>query len=98
MSDYQGWTNSATFLANQYIQQEPSLHQAIVALYKTRCLTSTTLKELAPVVVNSDEDADCGYVKGVVRLDTWAEGEINWDEMVETWNAELTPRDRTSAI
>lgn len=32
MADYQGWRNSATFLTNQYLQQEASLYEQIVAL------------------------------------------------------------------
>lgn len=86
---YQGWANSATFLANQYIQQESALHDRIVALHKAGALTVDTLRRVVPVETNTDEDADCGYVRGVIRLDTWAEGDINWAEMVENWGNDL---------
>lgn len=91
MTNYQGWTNSATFLTNQYIQQEATLHAHIVALHQAGVLTPSTLRAATSVKVNVDEDAECGYVKGVVYLDAWAEGDINWVEMVENWQQELGP-------
>lgn len=89
MADYQGWSNSATFLTNQYVQQEGQLHTQIAALHKAGVLTANTLQTIAPVKVNTDDEADCGYVKGVLYLDAWAEGDVNWDEMVENWQQEL---------
>lgn len=89
MADYQGWRNSATFLTNQYLQQEASLYEQIVALHQAGVLTEHTLRNVAPIKVNQDEEAACGYIRGTVYLDSWAEGEVCWAEMVANWQTEL---------
>lgn len=86
---YEGWANSATYLAKLYMAQEPVLHTRIVQLAKSGQLNVRSLKALAPVKVNHDEDAPCGYQAGKLCLDSWANGAIDWRELVANWKSEL---------
>lgn len=104
MSDqekYQGWTNSATFLLNQYMTQECLINDQMVAACKAEHINTESIgakmKAIAgTVTINRDEDDDenmgCGLIdyrpatrhsncKNKFRLDSWAEGEINFKEI-----------------
>lgn len=100
MSSYQGWTNSATFLAQQYIIQEQGLYDGLCALIRDNPQTNGAdfrdwlVSQKIRVVGNAnpvvDEALGCGMVSATtIRLDSWAEGNINWDEIVCTQAKEM---------
>lgn len=89
---YEGWTNSATYLVNMYMAQTPLLYDRVVALFKSGTLTAAQLKRVAIIVTNQSASDACGYFDGRLRLDDWAEGSINWEEMLDNWKVELTQR------
>lgn len=95
--DYEGWTNSATYLVNLYTTQSPVLHARVVALFKAGRLTAAQLQKLVPVVRNQASQEGGGYALGRLHLDDWALGSISWSEMAENWLAELTPTVRHAA-
>lgn len=75
---YQGWENSATFLAHLYISQEAVLVEKIEALPK---VTVGALKKLLRIKFAASDAVKVGFQKGVIYLDSWAEGLINWKEL-----------------
>lgn len=98
---YQGWTNSATFLAAQYIQQEPTLNDVITKALNAGVRADgpgfetlvTQVCDAKMVVRNATEEQDeergCGLIGKVLRLDSWAKGNVNWGEIGENWANEL---------
>lgn len=86
---YQGWTNSATFLAHLYISQESVLREKIETMPS---VTVKALKSLVRIKFAGSLEDKVGYQKGVIYLDTWAEGLINWEELVHNLQPDVVLR------
>jgi hypothetical protein len=89
-STYEGWTNSATYLVNLYQSQATDLYEKVASLFKSNTLTDRTLQALAKVDRTARNDEKYGYHGGVLYLDPWALGSVNWAELVDNWKNELT--------
>lgn len=89
---YAGWTNAATFLTNLYMSQDPVLQRRIHELRRAGSLTARSLQAIVKIKFNRHDDERCGFSDGAVRLDTGAAGNIDWQEMVDNWTAELAPQ------
>jgi predicted RNA methylase len=77
-----GLTNSATYLTALYLQQERSIEQQIIALLKRSALNAETMKGLvSSVSIAKDDDVMTGLFDKKLLLDSWAEGDINWQEI-----------------
>lgn len=98
--EYQGWTNSATFLTNQYLLQERVPYEILCkeieggadfqdAQFKRLVTQKCGLKVEKNKTEEMDEEKGCGLVGKTIRLDSWAEGEVNWDEIGKELGASL---------
>jgi len=91
-STYEGWTNSATYLAMLYINQEAVLYKRITAMITQSALTAQYVASMISRVVvqnNDDDDSVSGMVGNVLYLNSWAEGDVNWQEIADTFNSEF---------
>lgn len=74
-TDYQGWTNSRTYLTNLYLLQERPIYEKLISIVKVRPVTAKDIH-------------NCwDYVKHE-PCDSWASGFCNWQEIADFFNAE----------
>lgn len=99
-TEYQGWTNSATYLANLYLSNEREPYEKITEAIKAgadfdaAAFSKLVTDNCGLIVVCNVNDREtelrgCGIVGNKLRLDPWAEGEINWGEIGTEWAANL---------
>lgn len=93
---YEGWTNSRTYLVAMYMRNESVIVDMIVAALKQSQLTERALKAMVEIQYAKANDENGGGIyrlkegswggakkdRLVLKLDSWAEGEINWHELV----------------
>lgn len=72
-SDYQGWTNSRTWAAALYLNQESIIYKKISAIRKTRKISESEIKTLW----YNEKHAPC---------DNWTKGTINFREIADSYN------------
>lgn len=85
---YEGWTNSATYLASLYLNNCPKSHLAIFAMVGEDG-TIPVRKLSRQFKVERGDEERFGVVDNVIYLDAWAEGEVNWDEIAMNWTEDL---------
>ncbi|MBK6616350.1 class I SAM-dependent methyltransferase [Ottowia sp.] len=84
---YEGWTNSATYLADLYIAQSASAVTKVRALIDDAgIIDERKLSRLFTIRVAREQDAEADdYLSGIdgdtIILDYWARGQINWKEI-----------------
>ncbi len=84
---YEGWSNSATYLADLYIAQCSTTMAKIRALIDDACvIDERKLAKLFTVSVMPAEEVDSddyatGLIDGRIVLDYWAKGTVNWAEI-----------------
>lgn len=82
---YEGWSNSATYLAAFYMRQEAAVYNRIASMMTRVAMTAETMAcVMASVVVRKkdvEDDMICGVVGNILYLDSWAEGSVNWQEI-----------------
>jgi hypothetical protein len=89
---YEGWTNSATYLADLYIAQSPKAVAKVRALIDDAgVVDDRKLAKLFTIKVGREEDTEAddyatGFDGDVLVLDYWAKGSINWKEIAHHTN------------
>jgi len=101
---YEGWTNSATYLAAFYLRQSAEVYQRIIKMITRAPLNAETMSVvMARVVIRKpdvEDDLIVGVIDNILFLDSWAEGEINWQEIANIYTTELeiTPEPVSSEL
>lgn len=84
---YEGWVNSATYLADLYIAQSSSAMQKIRGLIDDACviderkLAKMFQVSVMPVSQIESEDYATGLIGDRIVLDYWAKGTVDWKEI-----------------
>lgn len=84
---YEGWVNSATYLADLYIAQSSSAMQKIRALIDDACviderkLAKMFQVSVMPVSQVESDDYATGLIGDRLVLDYWAKGNVDWKEI-----------------
>ena len=93
MSNYEGWSNSATYLAAQYLLRSSSVYEKIKSILGRCVLLADTMSVVVAAVKVRKQDFEdgliCGVVGNILYLDSWAEGSVNWQEIVDVYATEL---------
>lgn len=79
------WSNSATYLTHLYVTQEESLRQKIEALRKAGTWTVTHIRRAFGIEYAKSEDAKTGLQGTKIVLDSFAQGSVNWNELMQEW-------------
>lgn len=82
---YGEWSNSATYLTNLYVTQEETLRQKIEALRKAGTWTATHIRRAIGIAFAKSEDAKTGLIGNKIVLDSFAQGPIDWSELMQEW-------------
>lgn len=85
---YEGWTNSATYLASLYLSNCPASHKAIYAMVGEDG-TIPVRKLSRQFKVERGNEERSGVADHTIYLDAWADGEVNWDEIAWNWTEDL---------
>lgn len=73
---YEGWTNSATYLASLYLSNCPASHKAIYAMVGEDG-TIPVRKLSRQFKVERGNEERSGVADHTIYLDAWADGEVN---------------------
>lgn len=86
---FEGWTNSATYLADLHLANNQAAANKVRALISPDCRLDGN--QLAKVFTvrrsNDDEEVMSGVFGDRLVLDAWAEGEIDWFAIAAHWAA-----------
>lgn len=90
-STYEGWRNSATYLAALYLRQDSRMINTITDLMHKAPLRGETLSRVIPsvVVMNGNDDDVGGVFGGTLKIDFWAEGQVEWDEIATSFDLDF---------
>ena len=86
----EGLANTATTLAVRYLKEDPSTCQRIQSMQRHAPLRADTMElAVATVKVRKADIEDhliCGVVGNTLYLDSWADGNINWQEVATAFH------------
>lgn len=82
-----GFTNSATYLASLYIQQDAKLYQWCASRFDTnRRIPAELLKGYFRAIKYCSDETESGVHGDLLLLDEWVEGPVYWDELGDLWS------------
>lgn len=81
-TEYQGWTNSATWSVAYLIMQERPIYEKLVSIVKVRPVTSNDIKE---VWLNMKHEPKDKWTRGKVNFQEIADSHFNNEDYGAEW-------------